>query len=66
MRVGQRPEQHGIDDAEHGGVGADAERDGQDGHRGEAGRPPKRAQGVSDLVDEQTPPTSVGCQAADD
>ena len=56
VRVGQRPEQHAIDNAEHGSVGADAERDRQDGHRGEAGRPPERAQGVSDLVDEHRLP----------
>ena len=35
MRIGQRPEQDGVDDGEHRGVGADAERDRQDRDRGE-------------------------------
>ena len=43
--VGQRLEQHGADDAEDRRVGPDAERQGQDGHRGEGGAVPERAQG---------------------
>jgi hypothetical protein len=33
---GQRPDQNGIDDAERGGVGADAEGEREDGDEGEA------------------------------
>ena len=37
MRVGERGEQRGVDDAEDGGIGADAESQGEHGDRGEAG-----------------------------
>ena len=43
--VGQRLEQHGVDEAEDGRVRADPERQGQHGDRGETGRP-RRACGV--------------------
>ena len=34
---GNRPQQHGVDQAEDGGVGADAERERKRGDGGEAG-----------------------------
>ncbi len=37
MRVGERGEQRGVDDAEDGGVGADAQGQSEDGDCGEAG-----------------------------
>ena len=37
LRHRQRAYEQLIDDAEDGGVGADAEREGEDGHGGEAG-----------------------------
>ena len=45
LRVGQRLEQHGVDDAEDRGVRADAERErehGRERERGPAHQPPKR------------------------
>ena len=41
--IRQRAEQHGMDDAEDGGVGADAEREGADDDRGEPRRAQERA-----------------------
>ncbi len=38
VRIRQRPQQHGVDDAEHRGVGADAERQRQDGDHRKRGR----------------------------
>ena len=35
MEVGQRPEQYGLDGAENGAVGGNAEREGSDSHREE-------------------------------
>jgi hypothetical protein len=35
LRIRQRLQQHAVDDAEDGGVGADADRQGQDGDSGE-------------------------------
>ena len=37
MREGKRFEQYGVEDAEDGGRGADAEGEGEDGGGGEAG-----------------------------
>ena len=36
VRIGERLEQHGVDDGEDGGVGSDAEGQGGDGCEGEA------------------------------
>ncbi len=36
VAAGQGPEQEGVDEAEHGGVGADAQGQDEHGHRGEA------------------------------
>ena len=36
VRIRQRPQQHAVDDAEDGGVGADAERERQHGERRES------------------------------
>ena len=44
VAIRQRPQQDGADDAEDGGVGADAERERDHGDGGEARRPPQRAQ----------------------
>ncbi len=43
MGVRQRPQQDGVDDAEYGGVGADAERERQQHDRGVAGVLPQVA-----------------------
>src|SRR5204862_3309262 len=49
---GQRPQQHGVDDAEDGGVGADAEReDGDDGQR-ERRRPEQRSEAIAKVGEE--------------
>ena len=45
VRIRQRPQQHGVDDAEHRGVGADAERQRQD--RDERRTPAAAARGGS-------------------
>ena len=52
LRVGDGEglEQHGIHDAEDGGVGADAEGHDQDDGEGEAGRVSERAEGVSEIA----------------
>ena len=48
VRIRQRPQQHGVDDAEHGGVGADAERQRQDGDEGESRPAPPEAEARSE------------------
>src|SRR5262249_56605626 len=48
----QRLEQDGVDDAEHGGVGADAERERQDGRQREAGLPDEGADAVAEVLNE--------------
>jgi hypothetical protein len=49
LGVGQRPQKDGIDDAEDGGVGPDAEREGQQRDQCEARLFCKRAQGVAKI-----------------
>ncbi len=50
LRVGQRPEKHAVDDAEDGGVGADADGQRQEDHGGERRRPAKRAHAVPQVA----------------
>jgi len=50
IEIGQRLQQHRVDDAEHGGVGADAEGEGQDSHRREARRSAQRPHGISQIT----------------
>ena len=47
VAIGQGLEQHAIHEAEDGGVGADAEREGEKGDDREAGRPAERADSVT-------------------
>ena len=50
MRIRQRLEQHAVDDAEDGGVGADAERERQDRDRGVARALGQGAEGVAHVL----------------
>jgi hypothetical protein len=50
VRERQRLEQHGADDAEDGGVGADAESKGEERGPGERRRVAQRADGVSQVL----------------
>ena len=50
LRERQRLEQQGVDDAEDGGIGADAERQGDDGDRGESWARLQHADGVPDIL----------------
>ena len=54
--IRQRAEQHGMDDAEDGGVGADAEREGADDDRGEPRRAQERARRESGVLTEVVEP----------
>ena len=49
-RVGQRPQQHGVDDAEDGAVGADAERQRQHRRQRVTLVRAQRAQGEADVL----------------
>ena len=49
----QRPQQHGVDDAEDRGVGADAERQREDRHRGEARIARERAGAETQILSEK-------------
>jgi hypothetical protein len=51
LAPGQRLEQDGIDDAEDRGVGADAEREGEDRDRGKPGVTPKRPRLEPQILD---------------
>ena len=51
-RVGQGAEEHAADHAEDGGVGADAEAEGERDHGGEAGVAAQAARAVLDVLDE--------------
>ena len=56
IRVRQRAEQHGVEDAEDRGVRADAERQRHERDGREAGRTPKQPRGVADVsrqIDDQ-------------
>ncbi len=50
MRVGQRPQEQRVDDAENCRVGADAEREGRDDHERERWIPPEAPQRVTGVL----------------
>ena len=52
MRIGERTEEHAVDDAEDGAAGADAERQRQDGHDREARGPGELTDGVARVAHE--------------
>ena len=60
----QRPQQGRVDDREQGGVGADAQGEGQDGGRGKSRFAPEDAQRLSELEDRHAawtmPPRAAG------
>ena len=49
---GQRPKEHAVNDAEDGGVGADAESESEDGDDGEAGAFDEEAEGEADVLEQ--------------
>ena len=53
VRPGQRPQQDAVDDAEHRGVGADAEGEGRDRGEGERALPRELADGVAEVSKER-------------
>jgi hypothetical protein len=53
LRIGERPQQDGGDQAEHHGVAADAQGERQDRHGGEAGLAQEHAAGVADVLPER-------------
>jgi hypothetical protein len=57
--VGQRIEQHRLDDAEHRGVGADAQREGGNGEQREERRAPQGAQPVTQVLPEVVEPVAA-------
>ena len=50
VRVGQRIQEHAVDDGEQSGVRADAEGEGEDGDEGERGRLEKHAEGEAKVL----------------
>ena len=50
LGIGQRPQEDGVDHAEHRGVRADAERQRQDRDEAEAGLAPHQAQCVAEIA----------------
>jgi hypothetical protein len=54
VRIGvrQRAQEHGVDDAEHPGVGADPQRQGDHGGRGQAGAPAEHAERLPQVLQE--------------
>ena len=52
IRIRERPQQHAVDDAEHRGVGADAECEGRQRRQRERALPGERAHGVADVSQE--------------
>ncbi len=50
VNIGKRAQQDGVDDAEDGGVHADAERERQDGDQGESGAFAESARGVANVL----------------
>ena len=51
VAVGERPQQHAADDAENGGVGADAERERQDDGEGQSLDPDQGPRRVPEICD---------------
>ena len=58
--IGQRRQQQGVDDAEHGGASADADRERQDDDGGEAAIVSERANGVTEVGGETRSPIVPG------
>ena len=52
VRVGQRPQQDAVDDAENRGAGADAQGNGEGGDGGESRTLAQSSRGVRDVLDE--------------
>jgi hypothetical protein len=52
VRVGERPQQHAVDDRKDSGVRADPERERENRHRGEDRRAPERPQPVTHVAHE--------------
>ena len=50
LRIPERPQDDAVDDRENRGVGADAERERQHGHGGEAGSAPQHAQPMTHIA----------------
>ena len=50
--VGERAQENGVDEAEDGGVGADADGQGKDGEGGEGGAATQLAEGVAEILGE--------------
>ncbi|MNC87501.1 hypothetical protein D3C83_32300 [compost metagenome] len=53
VAIGKRPQQHGVEDAEDGGIGADADRERQRGGERESRRAPQRAGGILEVLNER-------------
>jgi hypothetical protein len=62
MREGQRAEERGVDRAEDGGRGTDADRESHDRHTGEQGRGPELPERISNVM--QLPPPDVLARTA--
>jgi hypothetical protein len=58
--VGQRLQQHPVDDAEDGRVGADAETEGRDGQSGIPGSLHQRSGAVADILKQLVKPAHRG------
>ena len=56
VRIRQGPDQHAVDDAEHRGVGACAQREYQHDGGGEAGPAPQPTEGVTHVPDQVVEP----------
>lgn len=54
--VGKGPQQDAIDEAEHGGIDADSQRQGEEGDEGESGCAADQAQREPHIVQQSTHP----------
>lgn len=61
---GQRPQQHGFDDGEHGGRAADAQAKRDDGERGDQRPPEQRAAGEAKVLQHRTQHFIAGASRA--
>ena len=52
IRIGERAQEHGVDDGEDGGIGADAERERRDRQQRERRLAAKGTPGVAEVLDE--------------
>src|SRR5713226_1154867 len=66
LEVGKRAQEHGVNHGEHSGIGADAEREGQDGDYGEAGSFGEQTKGVANVGDESIHGLTPGLYAGID